>query len=304
MRIIAILTLLNLLACGSDSQQVPDPTYEPIVANPAFPDGQGPVVMIDQAHFNFHTAGERYRPFADLLRKDGFQILPSGCSFNADSLSRGAVLVISNALNERNTEEWSLPTPSAFTDEEIQAVRAWIEGGGSLLLIADHMPFPGAASDLAKAFGFTLNNGFAMKPTLAGGADYFRRSEGLIGEHAITRGRNETERIDSVLSFTGEAFTADSNATGLMIFGPGMIALTPEEAWDFNDNTPRIPINGWFQGAVKEFGKGRVAVFGEAAMFTAQFAGDDHHPVGMNQPEASQNAQFLLNVVHWLTREL
>jgi hypothetical protein len=37
------------------------------------------------------------------------------------------------------------------------------------------------------------------------------------------------------------------------------------------------------------YGSGRVAVIGEAAIFSAQV------------PEASRNAQFLLNVVHWLT---
>jgi len=47
------------------------------------------------------------------------------------------------------------------------------------------------------------------------------------------------------------------------------------------------------------FGAGRVAAFGEAAMFTAQV--DEDGPMGMNHPEAPQNAQFVLNVLHWLT---
>ena len=49
-------------------------------------------------------------------------------------------------------------------------------------------------------------------------------------------------------------------------------------------------------------GKGRVAVFGEAGMFTAQLAGPKQRPMGMNAPEAKQNHQLLLNVMHWLTR--
>jgi hypothetical protein len=49
-------------------------------------------------------------------------------------------------------------------------------------------------------------------------------------------------------------------------------------------------------------GRGRIAVFGEAAMFSAQLAGSENEPMGMNAPEAMQNHQLLLNVMHWLTR--
>ncbi len=57
------------------------------------------------------------------------------------------------------------------------------------------------------------------------------------------------------------------------------------------------------QGAVRELGKGRVAVFTETAMFTTQLmAGLSFMPHGMNAPEASQNYRLLLNVIHWLDR--
>jgi hypothetical protein len=48
-------------------------------------------------------------------------------------------------------------------------------------------------------------------------------------------------------------------------------------------------------------GKGRVAIFGEAAMFSAQLAGPQKLPMGMNAPVAKQNPQFMLNVMHWLS---
>jgi hypothetical protein len=40
-------------------------------------------------------------------------------------------------------------------------------------------------------------------------------------------------------------------------------------------------------------------VFGEAAMFSAQVQGGKTQ-MGMNAPDAKQNPQFLLNVIHWL----
>lgn len=45
----------------------------------------------------------------------------------------------------------------------------------------------------------------------------------------------------------------------------------------------------------------RVAAFGEAAMFSAQLAGPEQRPMGLNRPQARQNQQFLLNVAHWLS---
>ncbi len=45
----------------------------------------------------------------------------------------------------------------------------------------------------------------------------------------------------------------------------------------------------------------RLAFFGEAGMFTAQLIGKERIPFGMNVPIARDNAQFLLNVVHWLS---
>jgi hypothetical protein len=39
-------------------------------------------------------------------------------------------------------------------------------------------------------------------------------------------------------------------------------------------------------------------------MFPAQLAGPNRAPVGMNDPSARGNVQFLLNVAHWLDGSL
>jgi hypothetical protein len=35
-------------------------------------------------------------------------------------------------------------------------------------------------------------------------------------------------------------------------------------------------------------------------MFSAQVSGAERRPMGMNAPTATQNPQFLLNIMHWL----
>lgn len=281
------------------AQQVPDTAFRWVPTQPRWSAAQGPVVLLDEAHHNFHTLDGRYQVFGRTLAADGFRVRPLRAPITPPALEGTALLVIANALHERNRTDWSLPTPSAFTDDEIRALVTWVEAGGAVLLIADHMPFPGAADALASAFGIRMTNGFAAPPDDVRGAITFRRSDGSLADHPITRGRTPAERIDSVVSFTGQAFRIDAGDP-FLVLPEGVTVLLPDTAWQFSDATPRIPGGGLLQGAVRTVGKGRVAVFGEAAMFSAQRAGATAAPMGMNAPAAAQNPQFLLNLVRWL----
>lgn len=300
------LACLLFLLCASApclAQQVADRDFAPAVSPPAFAEGKGPVVCLDEAHHNFHTLDGRFYAFGALLRRDGYVVVPSRAAFTANPLAACAVLVIANAQpSDASWNDYPSPTPSAFAPAEIAAVRDWVRGGGRLLLIADHMPLAGAALALAAAFDVEFTDGFAFAgvdaearsaPTL------FRRDDGTLTEHAILSGRNAKERITQLRSFTGQAFRAPG-AQPVMVLPAGFISLHPAKAWTFEDATPRVEVGGWLQGAVKDVGKGRAAFFGEAAMFSAQLAGTDRAPMGMNSPGAEQNAQFVLNLLHWL----
>ena len=63
------------------------------------------------------------------------------------------------------------------------------------------MPFPGCAYDLAEKFGFHLNNGFAFDSTRKGPADLFTKLDKTLQNNFITKGRNESESVDSIYSF-------------------------------------------------------------------------------------------------------
>ncbi|NOT08544.1 MAG: hypothetical protein HOP28_10105 [Gemmatimonadales bacterium] len=282
--------------------QIADTAFAPPIRDPDYAPGAGPRVLLDEAHFNFHTIAGRYAPFAALLRRNGFVVEPLRARITAEALAGARVLVIANALAERNSggANWVLPTPSAFNGEEIGVLTAWVRAGGSLLLIADHMPFPGAAEALAAAFGIRMHNGFATDATCAADEFVFRRSDGSLADHPITRGRNRGERIDSIRSFTGQAFEGSDGSRALLTLAAGSVLLLPHRAWQFADSTDLRPAGGMWQGAALLFGKGRVAVFGEAAMFSAQVSGAVRRPMGMNAPRAGQNPLFLLNTMRWL----
>ena len=258
------------------AQQVADTAFRPPIEKPAYPRGKGPALLIDEAHSNFHTAAGRYLPFADLLRRDGYVVGASTAPFTAETLRATRVLVIANAAQ-------------LFTPNEIEVTREWVSSGGSLLLIADHPPFLAPASELGKALGIRFFDGAAVDPDNRVGRLIFRRADGTLRDHSLTA------NIDQVATFTGSAFQLDVPGHPLLVFG-GNVFL-----WKSETEKNRMPLKGQSQGAILDFGKGRVAVFGEAAMFSAQLSGPEKNPMGMNAAIAAQNPQFLLNVIHWLT---
>jgi hypothetical protein len=301
-RIFLTLIMSGVAASTGSAQQVPDLAYRPLLRRPAYEAGKGPRVAIDEAHHNFHTADGRYKPFAELLRRDGYRVNGLGQPLSPDSLKAADVLVIANPLHERNAKDWSPPHLSAFTRDEIAALRSWVEKGGSLFLIVDHLPFPGAAGELAKALGAEFSNGYARAGHWERGKpDTFEPGTGLQ-DTAVTRGRADSEKVTKVTTFAGSAFQPPKDATPVLVFGAKSVSQEWKAVPGRRPDEREVPIAGWCQGAVLKVGNGRVAVFGEAAMFSAQLAGPKGQPMGMNAPEAKQNHQLLLNVMHWLTR--
>ncbi|HKK11561.1 MAG TPA: DUF4350 domain-containing protein [Flavobacteriaceae bacterium] len=277
-------------------QQVSDTSYDPVIHSPMYQPGTGPTVFIDEGHYNFHTKDGRYAPFAKILEKDGYQVRSYKGEFIEEYLHKGKILVIANAINKANVDDWSLPTPSAFTKEEIETLKNWVANGGRLFLIADHMPWPGANEALASAFGFTFYNGFNIDVV---NPAYFRKSNGTIPDNVITRGRDSTEAVSQIPRTEGQAFQIPPDAHPILLFSDSCLILLPDTAWEFNSSTPLKNINGWSQGAFKTYGKGKVVVFGEASMFSAQI-GDDNRKMGMNSIGAEDNHKLLLNIIHWL----
>lgn len=309
--IAGLLTLVLALTVTPLHAQSPwGAAWEPRVATPVYARANGPVVVVDEAHFNFHTSSGRYRDFAQALERDGYVLRPGRAPFTAATLRGTRVLVIATALSERNRDRtsWSPPIYSAFTTEEIRIVKEWVSGGGSLLLIADHLPFAGAMEKLAVAFGFEVINGYALdrreiqRATLDRPFVFTRRGnaagDGTLADHTITRGRNASEHVGRVMTFMGAAFRAKAPANPLLVLGGFVRSYQTDTFGKLSATTPSIPASGLMQAATRHYGKGRIAFFSEAGMFGTQWQAGK--PIGMNHPDASGNLQLLLNTMHWL----
>jgi len=289
---VAFLAAL-MLASAVSAQQHADTKYVPHVARPAYASA-APVVAVDQSHNNFHTLDGKYAPFGQLLTADGYQVRPLTGPFAPSSLQGVTVLVIANARGP-------VRGASAFTSNEIATIRAWVGNGGSLLLISDHAPFGTAAASLADAFGVEMGTGFAIVRDAGRISSQILFLKCDLGRHPITEGRDIYEAVHSVESFTGQSLSVPAGATALLVLPPD--ALEVASADDINilrrgGGVPARSAGGRAQALAMPFGKGRVVIAGEAAMFTEQIISGLGR-VGLRDHD---DQQFALNAMHWLSR--
>ena len=297
-RLIFAVCAVFILTCGpvALAQQMADPEFDTSVAHPAYKK-DGPRVMFDEAHHNFHTTDGRYKPFVDLLTNDGYNVIRNRLSFSKTRLSGFKILVIANALGAEEDDDVGADT-SAFNDDEITAVHDWVKSGGALLLIADHAPFGGAAAALASRFGVDMSKGYTFDPqnSVAGSPTQliFSRENKLLASHPISDGRNENERIKLVRSFTGQSLKGPEGSVEILKLSD---SATDSPTFAAETSTSGA---GRAQAIALKFGKGRVLVQGEAAMLSAQISGSEKRAMGMNVP-GNDNKQYALNLMHWLS---
>lgn len=291
-----LLSVLSVSSAAVLAQQLPDPEFNTSVANPAY-NRNGPRVLFDEAHHNFHTTEGRYKPFADLLMNDGYRVIRNRQPFTKSSLESFKVLVIANALGAEEMDDNGAEA-SAFTEEECAAVQEWVKRGGSLLLIADHAPFGGAAAALGNRFGVDMSKGFTYDPENSVERSpsllIFSRDNKLLATHPITEGRDQNERLNRVQSFTGQSLQGPEESVAILKLADSAKDTPNREA----DSS--VSAAGRAQALAFKYGKGRVVIQGEAAMLSAQIAGANKQPMGMNVP-GNDNKQYALNVMHWLS---
>ena len=222
-------------------------------------------------------------------------------------LDKAAIAVLINPLLPTFRDFPAMEPPSAFSDDEIETMRQWVKNGGNLLILADHAPFGGGSSKLAAAFGFTYLNGHAAETAAANEGrlvDHigFTPSNGLNTDHPITNGGMGRKPVNRFYCFGGQAFIPPDGAVTLLRFPKGWSAIFSYRVHDELNSAPRIDASGMAQGAVADYGKGRIAVFGETAAFSAQLTRYGLAKAGFNTSEGAENPEFILSVLRWLAR--
>ncbi len=277
-------------------------------------DAVRPVIVSAEGHNNFRGR-DSYREMELFLAREGFELRQYMGAITREALEGVSILHTDNALALENQDNWTLPTPSAFTSEEIKVIYNWVHDGGSLLMVIEHMPFGGSYRDLARAFNIETNNGFVVDESLLNGYSeetistagwfVFSQDNGSLGDHPILTGRQPHERIDFLSADVGSAFRLPDRAVSLMTFGSDAISLEPSVSWKFDATTPRRSVSGWSQGGVMKVGKGRLAVLGDnfliippSHLAPPYLESEKEAVLGVYHP------QFTVNMYRWLSGQL
>jgi hypothetical protein len=306
-----ILVVLFLVAGGLMflNRPVPyDRHFETQVDQPAY-SKDGPLVLYDQAHQNVHKANGAYKPLVDLMSHDGYQVRVLEQTLSASSLTGANVLVSVTPQGSNDTND-----APAFSEAEILALDDWVRAGGSLLLITDHWPFGPAVVSLVQRFGVQVGTGLVEDPNNhhpERGPSHliFADENGLLKDHPVVLGRNESERVHRVLTFTGTSLVSPSEAVPFLSLSATAIEYPPTPASvDKSGGNTRVTMNygdptparGNSQGLAMQWGKGRIVMLAEAGMLRAE-RGKHGMLVGLNVP-GYDNRQLALNIMHWLSR--
>jgi hypothetical protein len=238
----------------------------------------GGAIVIDEAHGNRHGLGSVDEPgtlrwLAGPAQSAELPLRPSAARLRRQTL-RGVRLLILGSASQ------------PFTPEEVDAVTAWVEGGGSLLLLTDHEPFASPASGLASRFGVRFSRETLRPDRGSQGARIrFDRKAGGVGRHEMARG------ADRVVTYGGQA---------LWRTNPQTIRLLPLPRVMFGEAGQRIDTSGAAQLMAFPFGRGRVVMSGEAGLFTAQRDADGSR-IGVAD-SGTDNERLVLGAVRWLLR--
>lgn len=144
--------------------QQADPQFDARVASPAY------TADHPRVYFDERWSRRLYEPFLDLIRNDGYLVVRQKGLLTRKALTGFDVLVLTIAMGFKEGVK-TLPglrhhlQGDAFTPEECAIVRNWGDTGGALLLASDYAPTARSADKLARKFGITFLDGWAIEPS-------------------------------------------------------------------------------------------------------------------------------------------
>ena len=222
-----------------------------------------PRILVDDAHLNWHKSGRRLLPFARLAGRDGARVQGVDYEIDTGMLRQTHMLVVANPLGYGGYFDRLLGTRfggPAFEPHEVEAIRAWVERGGSLLLAVNPGPASAAVAPLAEAFGIRFTNE-PLASTVS-----FNRADGSMAAHPVTEG------LERVTAFRAQRVEGLPDSTAL--FGAG-IAMQ------------------YGKGRIVALGDATMLTSQEIATPSGPVTAGLHW-------RGSQNQELALNIVHWM----
>jgi hypothetical protein len=249
-------------------------------------------ILVDEAHGNRHGLGTVEAPgtlrwMVQPAEEARISVYGSYVAIRPESLADVQLLVVAGATAD-------IGGTGAFSDGEIRAIHDWVRGGGALLLLSDHHPYGERVRRLAEAFGVRSSVDAVADPAhsdpRAPGAARIRfgMDGAPLGAHPVLGG------VRRVVTYGGQALARPDSGTGVILpLAPSARLLTGRRLF------PDVPREQHAQLIAFSYGRGRVVVSGETALFTAQRKLDGGAVFGVGDTEAD-NARLAINVISWL----
>jgi hypothetical protein len=220
--------------------------------------------------------------------------------FHVESLPAGARITYNDTTNAQDLKNYNvfvIPEPNTrFTAAEVTAIRAFVQNGGGLLMIADHAGAdrnsdgwepPAIFNDLMGSpslFGITYNTSSTDK------------TYGWFDDHPDVNYTNDTT---SPIIYTG-AYGVPSSTKGLGLFGSTSMTLTGAAKGHIWRTTATKGSSSGVTFATSTYGTGRVAAVGDSSITEDATNGCGHTTyLGYNDP-AWDNGLLIANAVNWL----
>lgn len=230
-------------------------------------------IMFDETHGvasdpwnGRYSVDEAYQDWANRLRQRGYEVTANKTlSLTLSTLSQYQVCVI------------ALPT-QPFASSEIAALKEYVSGGGSLLLLADAFGGGNHLNAISQAFGITINS-----DVLADWDDSRPIRPFHFFFHTWPNASTLTAHVDVVMYDWGSSLTLQAPAQS---FGTG-----DQDTWvdDGNGQVDPGETIGFPVGMARStYGAGKVVVIGDSNLFMNMWS------------KEFDNAQLSSNVIDWL----
>jgi hypothetical protein len=216
---------------------------------------------------------------AGTAQVDNFTSRPT---LSPDFLANYSVIILASLSEDSSSGPWW-----TFSNDEVAAFRAWIEGGGGVISMSGYSGDPGEVAPLNQLIGFS---GIAYGTDAVWGTCADVQTCNCTHSNTLSEW-NRTDPVVANLS-TGVTFVGYQNGRPIVAPSDAHVAAT---------------ISGTSNALVgKLVGKGRVLAYGdEWIAYTSQWTGvgnpstTDPNCAGYLPQDKYQMAQFWYNMIHW-----
>ncbi len=267
-------------------------------------------VLIDRYHNTIYTsegAETGAHVMLEIMGRDGFSIEYAEASLTNGALDNADILIIHGLPNDEiELKNGATLWKSPLSNDEIDAIARFVDGGGGLYLSLSHFPNGSGALPLLEAFAVKFRDGYLYSKEYPSFTDpengrcshYFgmSRDDGTLNtEHPLIKAGLKVDKVDYLCG--AAIFRNPEDA--VLPFPPG--------SQNYNQDDTINEASDHYAGMIGfDYGKGKVVVAADQGMFRDfifTFDSGEKVYVTITSPD-NDNANLFINMMRWLSSKI